>query len=93
MSAGSSHHLVVLVQALAIVQALRASLSPYLRGDGAAAEYLGFGDEQGRKFREWAEARRIPYSEVGASRTYRKRDLDRAWAKGAKHLEEVEGAY
>jgi hypothetical protein len=94
MISTASNSTLVLVHALAIAQALRSAASPYLRGDGAAAEYLGYEDPQGRKFREWAVANRVPFSEVGTVRTYRKRDLDKAWARKAVHLNawEAEGA-
>jgi hypothetical protein len=70
----------------ATIKAPAPNTGPYLRGDGAAGNYLGFTDAQGRNFRKWAEARRVPFALVGTVRTYRKRDLDRAWERAAHYL-------
>jgi len=56
----------------------------YFRGDGAAGVYLGWKDKQGRKFRAWAVRNKIPCAVIGGSRTYKKTDLDAAWAKNAR---------
>lgn len=62
--------------------------SPYLRGDGQAAAYLGFLDKQGRTFRQWADKVRLPFTVIGNrnARIYRAADIDRAWAKQAENL-------
>ena len=60
--------------------------SPYLRGDGAASEYVGLRDPQGRTFRKWADKVGLPYTEIGSVRTYRKSDIDRAWVNNASNI-------
>ena len=60
---------------------IRDAASPYLRGDGAASDYLGMSDPQGRTFRKWAEKNLLAYSVIGGVRTYRKADIDRMWGK------------
>lgn len=57
--------------------------SPYLRGDGAAAAYVGMRDPQGRAFRKWAKEVRLAVSIVANVRTYRKTDIDRKWLRHA----------
>src|SRR5476651_258531 len=60
--------------------------SHYLRGDGAASEYVGLTDHQGRTFRKWADRHQLPYALIGTVRTYRKTDIDRLWVKTAFNL-------
>ena len=60
--------------------------SQYLRGDGAASEYVGLTDHQGRTFRKWAERHQLPYALIGTVRTYRKSDIDRLWLQTAFNL-------
>lgn len=60
--------------------------SPYLRGYGAASEYLGLDDPQGRTFRDWAEQVGLPFLQMGRVRVYRKADIDRAWERHATNL-------
>lgn len=57
--------------------------SPYLRGDGMAAAYVGMCDPQGRAFRKWAREVRLPFRKIAGVRTYRKVDIDRNWLKYA----------
>lgn len=58
----------------------------YVRGFGAAGRYLGYRDEQGRKFKEWAAERGIKFSMIGGSPVFRLADLDKAWREGAAQL-------
>lgn len=60
--------------------------SPYLRGDGAASAYLGMVDPQGRAFRRWADQVGLPFTLLGRIRTYRKRDIDKAWERAASNI-------
>lgn len=60
--------------------------SPYLCGDGAASSYLGLKDPQGRTFRKWAMRVGIPFTMVFNKRIYRRRDIDRAWARNAENI-------
>ena len=67
-------------------------MSPYLRGDGAASEYLGLTDPQGRTFRKWADKLDLPFSLIGCVRTYRKQDVDRAWLDTADNVINIKQA-
>lgn len=60
--------------------------SPYLRGDRAGGYYLGMHDKKGRLFRKWAERLRLPFTEDGGVRTYRKTHVDLAWNSRAHNL-------
>jgi hypothetical protein len=60
--------------------------SDYLRGDGAASDYQGFADPQGRTFRKWADTNHLAFSVIENVRTYRKSDIDRLWIKTAHNL-------
>lgn len=69
-------------------QALMAD-SGYLLGDAEAGHYLRMKDKQGRTFATWADKVRLPYNDKitsGEVRSYRKKDIDWAWEKGAKNL-------
>ncbi len=59
--------------------------TPYLRGDAAASDYLGFSDPQGRTFRKWADKVGLPFNVIGSARIYRKADIDRAWINNASN--------
>jgi hypothetical protein len=64
----------------------RVALTPpgYIRGDGAAGQYLGFIDPKGRTFREWAKEMKIPYALICDVAHYKIADLDKAWERAAK---------
>jgi hypothetical protein len=61
-------------------------MSPYLRGDGAASDYVGFNDPQGRTFRKWADKVNLPFTRIGIVRIYRKSDIDKAWVSQAENI-------
>ena len=65
---------------------MSSAASPFLRGDGAASDYLGLHDPQGRTFRKWADQVGIPYTIIAGARTYRKADIDRAWESNASNI-------